>query len=58
MKTVELVKDKPSVGLPVGYVYEWTYVSCPDDIAPGRALRAFKRDHPGENPMCWKVRTA
>lgn len=59
LRRVVLVKNNAIAGLlgglPVGSKYEWTYTSSSPERAMNRAWRAFKRDHPDENPLCWQV---
>ena len=53
-KTVLLTKVTDLAGtLPIGHVYTWTYKSYRLDENV-RARKAFKRDHPLENPTDWK----
>lgn len=54
---VRIVKTDAILGpLPVGAQFEGLFaVALKRDVAVARTFRMLKRDHPGENPMCWTV---
>lgn len=54
---VRIVKTDAILGsLPVGAQFEGLFaVALKRDAAVARTFRMLKRDHPGENPMCWTV---
>lgn len=55
LRKIVLEKHTKTAGsMPIGERYEWTYVSSAPEQARNRAWRALKRDHPGENPACWR----
>lgn len=55
LQKVALEKHTATPGsMPKGERYEWTYTTSAPEQARSRAWRALKRDHPGENPACWR----
>lgn len=54
---VGIVKTNETLGtLPKGARFEGLFtVPIERDEAVARTFRMLKRDHPGENPMCWTV---